>query len=61
MKKERLAIPEIDSPKIYTFAVKVSAEEKEIIEEYCENKKFRISPFLRVTALQAIMDDDDEA
>ena len=57
MNKKKLVIPEIESPKIYTLAVKVSAEEKEIIEEYCESKKYRVSPFLRVTALQKIMDE----
>ena len=53
MKKD-FDIPEITAPKNDSVCFKVSAEDKEIITQFCEENNWRVSAFCRVAVLSTI-------
>jgi O-succinylbenzoate synthase len=52
-----IIIPEKDDPKLYSVSFKVSATDKEIIENFCEENNYRVSAFCRVVILEYIRNE----
>lgn len=51
MDEQDLKIPEIEEPKTSMVGFKVSENDKELIDEFCKERNYRVSAFCRVAVL----------
>ena len=55
-----MKIPEKENPKKFSMGFKVSADDKQLIEKFVEDKNYRMSAFLRVAVLSYIKNEEEK-
>lgn len=53
-------ILELTQPKVEALSFKVSEDDKKMILQFCEDREFRLSAFLRVSVLKNIKEFEKE-